>query len=95
MPAVWIPALMRDLTGGEEVIRVPGQTVRQVIEGLDERFPGIRNRLCDEDGLRSNIIVVVDGKVGHRRLRQALSENSEVHFLHAISGGNSQSEFYR
>jgi hypothetical protein len=32
MPSIWIPTLMRDLTGGEEVIQVPGQTVRQVIE---------------------------------------------------------------
>jgi molybdopterin synthase sulfur carrier subunit len=88
MPAVWIPALMRDLTGGNEVVRVPGQTVRQVIESLDERFPGIKDRLCDEDGLRPNITVIVDREVSHRRLRQVLSENSEVHFLPAVSGGD-------
>lgn len=88
MPAVWIPALMRDLTGGNEVVRVPGQTVRQVIESLDERFPGIKDRLCEENSLRPNIIVIVDGEVSHRRLRQVLSENSEVHFLPAVSGGD-------
>jgi molybdopterin synthase sulfur carrier subunit len=80
--------LMRDLTGGEEVVHAPGQTVRQVIESLDELFPGIQDRLCNEDSLRPNIVVIVDGQVSHRRLRQALSENSEVHFLPAISGGN-------
>lgn len=88
MPTVWISALMRDLTGGEEVVQVPGQTVRQMIESLEERFPGIQDRLCDQDGLRPNINVIVDGEVSHHRLRQALSENSEIHFLPAISGGN-------
>ena len=88
MPSVWIPALMRDLTGGEEVILVTGETIRQVIENLEERYPGIQDRLCDKDGLRQNILIVVDGELSHRRLRQALSEDSEVHFLPAISGGD-------
>jgi sulfur-carrier protein len=88
MPIVWIPALMRDLTGGEETVRVPGQTVREVIESLEDRFPGIQDRLCDENGLRLNILVVVDGELSHRRMRQALTEDSEVHFVPSISGGD-------
>jgi sulfur-carrier protein len=88
LPSVYIPSLMRDLTGGEEVVQVPSQTLRQLIEKLDERFPGLQDRLCDEDGIRSNIIVIVDGELSHRRLRQPLSEDSEVHFLPAISGGD-------
>ena len=47
MPVVWIPALLRDLTGGEETVTVPGETVQQVIEKLDERYPGIKERLCE------------------------------------------------
>lgn len=88
MPEIWIPALMRDLTAGEAVVNVPGETIRQVIESLDQRFPGIRDRLCDEGGLRPNITVMVNGEVSHRRLRQPLSDDSEVHFLPAISGGD-------
>jgi sulfur-carrier protein len=87
MPTIYIPSLMRDLTGGEEVVHAPGQTVRQVIENLEERYPGLQDRLCDENGLRPNFILVVDGELSHRRLRQALTEDSEVHFLPAISGG--------
>lgn len=88
MPAVWVPALMRDLTGGEAVVRVSGQTVLQVIENLEDRFPGMRDRLCDENGLRPNIMVIIDKEVSHRRLRQPVSEDSEVHFLPSISGGS-------
>ena len=88
MPSIWIPSLMRDLTGGEEVVHAPGRTVRQVIENLDRLYPGLQDRLCDENGLRTNILVVVDGELSHRRLRQALAEDSEVHFLPAISGGD-------
>jgi molybdopterin converting factor small subunit len=87
LPSVYIPSLIRDLTGGQEVVHAPGQTVRQVIENLEERYPGLRDRLCDENGLRPNLSLVVDGELSHRRLRQPLSEDSEVHFLPAISGG--------
>jgi molybdopterin synthase sulfur carrier subunit len=87
MAVVWIPALLRDLTGGEAQVTVPGETVRQLIENLEYAYPGIEERLCDEDRLRPNIAVVVDGEVSRQRLRHKLAETSEVHFLPAISGG--------
>ena len=87
MPVAWIPSLLRDLTHGETTITVEGSTVREAIESLEERFPGIRARLCEGDRLRPNISVIVDGQVSHQRLRQPLGEDSEVHFVPAISGG--------
>jgi molybdopterin synthase sulfur carrier subunit len=88
MPVVWIPALLRDLTGGEENVTMPGETVQQMIENLDERYPGIKERLYEEGQLRPNIAVVVDGVASRQRLRHRLTETSEVHFVPAISGGS-------
>jgi molybdopterin synthase sulfur carrier subunit len=88
MAIVWIPALMRDLTGGRETLTVSGATVRQVIESLDRSYPGIKDRLCDAHGLRAGISVAVDTEVARFGLSQTVSENSEVHFLPAISGGS-------
>ncbi|MCS7222165.1 MAG: MoaD/ThiS family protein [Anaerolineae bacterium] len=87
MPVVWIPALLRELTGGQEQVVVPGETVRQVIESLEARFPGIRERLMEGDRLRPGLAVVVDDEVSRERLRHRLTETSEVHFVPAISGG--------
>jgi molybdopterin synthase sulfur carrier subunit len=87
MAVVWIPALLRDLTGGEAKANVPGETVRQVIANLEQAYPGIEARLCDEGRLRPDISVVVDGRVSQQKLRHRLAEASEVHFLPAISGG--------
>src|SRR5262245_26912218 len=86
MPTVWIPSLLRDLTG-QESVSVSGSNVREVIESLERKFPGIKDRLATNDGLRDGLAVVVDGQVGRRGLLQPLGENSEVHFLPAISGG--------
>jgi molybdopterin converting factor small subunit len=84
---VWIPSLLRDLTGGETRVTVPAGTVRQLIANLERIYPGIETRLCDEGRLRPSISVVVDGQVSSQRLRHKLTETSEVHFLPAISGG--------
>jgi molybdopterin synthase sulfur carrier subunit len=87
MAQVWIPSLLRELTGGQEQIQVPGRTVREVIDQLDRLFPGIRQRLCDANGLRPGIAVAVDTQIAQSGLQQAVAENSEVHFLPAVSGG--------
>ena len=87
MPVVWIPSLLRDLTGGQETVTVSGETVRQVIEHLDEQYPGVKERLLEGDALRPGIAVFVDGTLSRQRLRHTLAEDSEVHFLPALSGG--------
>lgn len=87
MAEVWIPALLRDLTAGQECVCVPGGTLRQALDALEARYPGLKARLFEGDDLRPDISVVVDGTVSMLRLRQPLPENCEVHLLSAISGG--------
>lgn len=87
MPVVWIPSLLRELTNGQKSIFIKGETVRQVIENLESKYPGIKERLCDGDRLRPSISIVVDGHTSTLKLRHQLHESSEVHFVISISGG--------
>jgi molybdopterin synthase sulfur carrier subunit len=87
MPRVWIPAQMRDLTGGAEVVTVPGARVGDALDALDRLHPGVKARLCDGDALRPGIAAVVDTEISRLGLRQPVGAESEVHFLPAISGG--------
>jgi molybdopterin synthase sulfur carrier subunit len=87
MAVVWVPALLRDLTGGRQTVTVPGATVGEVVEALDRLHPGIRARLCDGDALRPGVAVAVGSELSRLGLRQPVSEQSEVHFLPAVSGG--------
>jgi molybdopterin converting factor small subunit len=84
---VGIPALLRDLTGGKETVRVPGGNVRQVLEALDALYPGIKARLCDGSGLRPGVAVAVNAQIAPLGLLQPVPPGGEVHFLPAISGG--------
>ncbi len=87
MPRVFIPPLLKPLTAGEETVEVNANNVRQVIEELENRFPGIREKLCEEDQLKPGLTVAVDGNVSSLGLLQKVSGDSEVHFLPAIGGG--------
>lgn len=87
MITVYIPPLLRTLTEGAEQVEAAGATVRQVIASLDARFPGLRDRLCEEDSLRPGISVAVNGTVSSLGLLQKVPDGSEVHFLPAIGGG--------
>ena len=61
MPTVAIPSLLRNLTNGEESTIVPGATIREVIDNLEARYPGIKARLCEADRIKPSIAIYVNG----------------------------------
>jgi sulfur-carrier protein len=87
MPTIFIPTPLRELTGGKASVVVSASSVREAIQSLEAEFPGIKERLCEGDKIRPNISVFVDGQVSNLKMREKLSEESEVHFVIAISGG--------
>jgi molybdopterin synthase sulfur carrier subunit len=82
---------MRDLTGGETTVAVEGSNVREVVDDLERKYPGVKERLCSGDRLKPSIRVAVDGVVSRLGLLQRVGEQSEVHFLPAVAGGQAPS----
>ena len=87
MAKVWVPTLLRSLCQGERVVVVPGRSVRQVVDNLEARCPGIRERLVEDGELRPDLAVSVDGETTQIGLLQPVGEQSEVHILPALGGG--------
>ena len=79
-------ALLRLFPGAEGRVELTAASVSEVLDGLDQRWPGMRARLCDETpALRRHISVFLDGD--RVRLDTKLSPGAEVYVLTAISGG--------
>jgi molybdopterin synthase sulfur carrier subunit len=89
MATVFVPTMLQPLTGGVKQLEVQARNVRQLVDQLDQLYPGMRDRLVEEGRIRSNLAVSVDGEVSRLGLMERLNENSEVHFVPAIGGGNS------
>ena len=87
MPLVFIPAQLRGLTGGVSQIELEAGNVRGVVDALESRFPGMKERLCQGDELAPGLQLSIDHVMSSRGLRAKLSPGSEVHFLPAFGGG--------
>jgi len=89
MITVRIPTPLRTLTGGEEQIQAPGETVKAVINAIEEKHPGLRDRLLDDKGVRRFVNIYVgdedirflDG------LETKLKAGDEISIVPAIAGG--------
>lgn len=79
MALVWIPPRLQPLTEGRKQVEVSGSTVRQVIDALDDRFPGLKDRLYDaeRDSLTRGIEVTVDAVTSELGLLEKVGEDSE------------------
>ena len=87
MPRVFIPPLLRPVTGGRDIIDVAGQTVSEVVEELERQFPGVRSRLVEGDRLKPGLSIGIGSRVSARGLSSKVGPDDEVHFLPAIGGG--------
>ena len=88
MVTVFVPTMLQSLTGGVKQVEVEARNIRQVIDRLDDAYPGIKDRLVEDGQIRSNLAVSIDGEVARLGLMERIGENSEVHFVPAIGGGN-------
>jgi MoaD family protein len=87
---VIIPTPLRKFTAGAELVEVEAKTIREVLERLEARHPGIRASVCDESGaLKRFINIYVDGEDVRflDNLSTPVHDGSEVAIVPAISGG--------
>jgi len=91
MPSVRIPTPLRKLSGDRDQLNISAANVSELIEGLEQECPGIKDRICDEDG---NIRRFINLYVNNEDIRflngkdTELSENDNVSIIPAIAGGN-------
>ncbi len=86
---VKIPTILRTFTGGEKAVQGAGSTLLQVIDDVDARHPGLKNRLVEADGLRRFVNVYVNDEDVRFTggLGAATADGDVVVVLPAVAGG--------
>jgi len=87
---VRIPTPLRRITGGEDKVSVEGDSLVDVIASLEGRFPGIKARICDDQGqIRNFVNVYVNGEDVRfeNGLDTATSAGDEISIVPAVAGG--------
>ena len=91
MPAkVRIPAPLRKLTKEQAVVDIQGKNVEEILANLEKSYPGMKERICDENGqIRRFINVFVNGEDIRFKegAKTAVAENAEISIIPAIAGG--------
>ena len=87
---VKIPTQLRSITGGESETTVEeATTVREVLDGLYDRYDGLRERISEDGDLRRfvNVYVGDDDIRFLDQLDTAVQDGDEVTILPAVAGG--------
>ena len=89
MTVVRIPPALRDETHGERQVVAEGDTVRELLDDLIARFPGLRRRLFEDDEVAPFVNVYVEGEDVRTLdgLETAVEDASTVILLPAMAGG--------
>ena len=87
MAMIYIPPQLKSLADGVDCIQIDEGNIRRVITRLEEQFPGVRDRLCQDDELRPGLSVSVNGRISSLGLYQKVQPQDEIHFIPAIGGG--------
>lgn len=86
---VLIPAAFQNITGNKEKIECLSGSILNIINQLENAFPGIAEKLVEHKSIRKHISIYINGK----DIRFLLKENTvakdgdEVMILPAISEG--------
>ena len=81
MATVFLAAGLQRYANGVDRVEIDAAAVRELIEELERRFPGLGEQL------REGIAVAIDGDIVNEPMLEAVGATSEIHFLPPISGG--------
>jgi sulfur-carrier protein len=87
---VKLPTILRKHAGGQPRVSAEGSTLREVLEDLESRYPGVtRNVLAEEGGLHRFVNVYLnDEDVRYLgSLETEVAEGDTVSILPAVAGG--------
>lgn len=90
MSTVRIPTPLRKLTGDQEVVTVDGVTIGDILTNLDKTYPGLGERLCDEEGNVRRFVNIFVNDEDIRFLEEKatpVKDADEISIVPAIAGG--------
>ena len=88
---VKVPTPLRKFTAGSESVEGNGADVGAVVDDLESQYPGIRERICDDQGkVRRFVNLYVNGEDirFQEQLETAVKDGDEISIVPAIAGGS-------
>ena len=90
MARVKLPTILRSHAGGERAVDAEGTTLRELLEDLESRYPGITQMVLTDDGALHRFVNVYVNDEDVRylgSLETEVREGDTVSILPAVAGG--------
>lgn len=90
MPSVRIPTPLRKLSGDRDEVSIEAGNISEMIEKLEQECPGMKERICDENGEVRRFINLYVNNEDIRFLNgkdTELKDSDTVSIIPAIAGG--------
>ena len=90
MPIVRIPTPLRKLTNNQEEVTASGTTLGAILDELNDTFPGLGERIVDENGTIRRFVNIFVNDEDVRFLQEKetpVKEADVVSIVPAIAGG--------
>ena len=87
---VSLPNALHARTGGRRSMPVAGRTIREIIDALDQTYPGLRFNLCHETGELRPFVNIFLNRENIRYLQgldTPVTPGATVHILQSVAGG--------
>jgi len=87
---VRIPTPLQKLTRDQAEVSISAKNVKELLDALDQQYPGVKNRLCDESGRVRRFVNIYLNEEDIRFLKgeaTPLKDGDEVSIIPAIAGG--------
>jgi sulfur-carrier protein len=87
-----IPPPLRKFTGGEEAVESAAKNLAELFDGLELKFPGIKQTLCTPEGKPHRFVNIYVNEEDIRFLggnEYTFRDGDEILLVPAIAGGNS------
>ena len=88
--SVRIPTPLRKLTQDQELVDGQGDTIREILDNLEKNYPGLKERVCDEQGSVRRFVNIFVNDEDIRFLQDTatlVKAGDEVSIVPAIAGG--------
>lgn len=92
---VRVPAILQSAVGGQKVVKVEGQTLGEILDRLDQQFPGVKKLLLDENGeIRRHINIYLNDEDVRflQRLDTPIRDGDVLSILPALAGGRGHAQ---
>ncbi|MFL2665513.1 MAG: MoaD/ThiS family protein [Dehalococcoidia bacterium] len=87
MAIVFVPYALRKYCEDKNIVEISATNLGELIDNLEIRYPGTKAHIIEDGAIKPGVAAVVNHTTTRKGLLEKIDDDSEIHFINAVSGG--------